>query len=500
MRSAGVTPNVVIYTTLLKGHCAAGDTPAALKLIDAMSKEDPPVVPDLRSLNTFIRGCIRVGDIEAAHSLFIQIKQKWGLEPDATSYKYCVKLLAQGLRFQDLKCLLKELRKAAGKGEEASVAVLSGLENGIALHLDVASAAAMLGKWPAAWSNLERAKEAMSKGNGEAEGGELFNQTRLKELGIEMKRLESFLRANQGGSEESSVVSPDLPSYLSRCFVFSSLLSSEDVNETPVNELAGALSRKTLSTMGGVELVRRDQTTKEEIESQYDRNLTEKGKIKWKKLFKESGGDLPLKMEICSGNGDWVAAQADSESSKANWVALELRHDRVYSIYSRMVYGSLSNLAVLGGDASSIVERNVKKETVSQVCINFPEPPHWSGNESAESKLHLLTPAFFLALWKILKSKGRLTIFSDNYLYCQSLAASLGQLSKGGKSLYKSNDKASITSGDGGHELHNGVRLYYGIPGPDSGHAVNVTSYFDRFWERGQHTERYFIAVIKVDN
>ena len=162
-----------------------------------------------------------------------------------------------------------------------------------------------------------------------------------------------------------------------------------------------------------------------------------------------------------------------------------------------MVFGRHGNLAVLGGDASKIVPERIKKGSVAQVCINFPEPPHWSGNEAAESKLHLLTPGFFRSIHKILAEKGKLTIFSDNYLYCQSLAASLGALEdRDGAKLFASNDKASCT-GDGGYETHGGVRLRYGIPGKDSGHAVNVTSYFDRFWERGQHTERYFIAVTR---
>ena len=31
----------------------------------------------------------------------------------------------------------------------------------------------------------------------------------------------------------------------------------------------------------------------------------------------------------------------------------------------------------------------------------------------------------------------------------------------------------------------------------EAGHAANVTSYFDRFWENGNKRERYFIHVRK---
>ena len=46
-------------------------------------------------------------------------------------------------------------------------------------------------------------------------------------------------------------------------------------------------------------------------------------------------------------------------------------------------------------------------------------------------------------------------------------------------------------------EFVEGIRIYHGTPSPDAGHVVKVTSYFDRFWEHGQHTERYFMVLDK---
>jgi len=45
-----------------------------------------------------------------------------------------------------------------------------------------------------------------------------------------------------------------------------------------------------------------------------------------------------VKMEICSGQGEWAAAQAKGDPS-SHWVALELRHDRV----ADTVMNSLTN-------------------------------------------------------------------------------------------------------------------------------------------------------------
>ena len=59
MRAAGCLPNVVTYTTLLKGHCAVGDLEAAAALLLQMTTSTPPVKADLRACNTFLRGARR---------------------------------------------------------------------------------------------------------------------------------------------------------------------------------------------------------------------------------------------------------------------------------------------------------------------------------------------------------------------------------------------------------------------------------------------------------
>ena len=76
------------------------------------------------------------------------------------------------------------------------------------------------------------------------------------------------------------------------------------------------------------------------------------------KIFKERGGSdapLPVRLEICSGSGDWVVAQALADAGRAHWAALELRHDRVCHIVQRALTAGAASLCVLGGDASKPV-------------------------------------------------------------------------------------------------------------------------------------------------
>ena len=84
MKVAGFPPNVIVLTTLLKGHCAVGDMPRARTLLENMASAVPPVHPDTRTLNTFMRGCVRVGDLGSARWAFSMLRT-WQLTPSHTS-------------------------------------------------------------------------------------------------------------------------------------------------------------------------------------------------------------------------------------------------------------------------------------------------------------------------------------------------------------------------------------------------------------------------------
>ena len=47
------------------------------------------------------------------------------------------------------------------------------------------------------------------------------------------------------------------------------------------------------------------------------------------------------------------------------------------------------------------------------------------------------------------------------------------------------------------HEVVDTVTIYGGYPGSDGGHVVEASSYFDRFWDKGQKSRRYFLIVKK---
>jgi len=70
---AGFEPNVVVFTTLLKGHTLVGDVASASSLLARMEQAGIP--PDVRCINTFLRGCIRVGATQEAAAVHARMAQ-----------------------------------------------------------------------------------------------------------------------------------------------------------------------------------------------------------------------------------------------------------------------------------------------------------------------------------------------------------------------------------------------------------------------------------------
>lgn len=495
MREAGHGANVVVYTTMIKGCCQAGDVSAAAELVDAMAAEEPPVRPDVRCWNTFIRGCARVGDGPRARRAFEEMQRDCAdLRPDAVTYRCVGQVLSQALRLKQARGLLRDLRCREAAGDAEAAAALTQYGAGAALEFDVAVAAALLGRRAPAAAALRRARRRAG-----GEGGGLFASMRRDDVLRECDRVAAFV-----GSEKDS----DVAAHLGRTFPFSARIETEvpAAGHPAAAELPGLLTTALRRGFGAAALFRRGVAEEAALLHRFARCFNARGRLRWDRVFapaaggakRRRGGDapapLPVKLEICSGGGDWIAAQARTERGRAAWAALELRHERVHRIFTHMAFGGLGNLAVLGGDAAQILPRHIRKASVEHVCVNFPEPPHHSGAEGAESRLHLLTPEFFRAMHRVVRTGGGVTIHSDSAAYTRSLARTAAAL-RGADERLLFESRCDV-AGCPRYDDVEGVRVYHGVPGPDCGHAVHVASYFDRFWEHGKQRERYYIALV----
>lgn len=58
------------------------------------------------------------------------------------------------------------------------------------------------------------------------------------------------------------------------------------------------------------------------------------------------GNKNPVKLEIGSGHGDWIVGKAKKFPNE-NWVAIEVRYERCYQTWSKMIFNQVSNLVIL---------------------------------------------------------------------------------------------------------------------------------------------------------
>lgn len=510
MRDHGLHPNVIVYTALLKGHCRVGDITEAARLLEGMVLENPPVTPDSRTVNTFLRGCGRAGDVDAAVSLLTKASE-WGVPLDAVSYGFVVRLTAQDLRLDSARQVTEQLATArqlrakrtsnadasepgrppclfwaAGKCKRGSsckflhdtgIVQYKGrreerehLETAALIHLNLARAAALLGRWAECRSDLDRSDEAsralrVFDDNAGTSAGTSEDASASAQLMDETERIRRFALAE---------TAPQLRSYFGMTFLFAPCGQG-----TPEHSQHRSFAEAVSRTMGA-------RGFQKQLTRRYKRCVSVSGRLRWQRIFRSRA---PVNLEICSGSGEWIVAQAQAHAD--NWAAVEIMHDRVYDIFSRMVLEGVRNLCVLRGDASHILPC-LLTGSVAHVFINFPEPPHVSGDEDAESSLHLLTKEFFQSVRDVLMPGGKLTILSDNGRYCQQLAGTVASIRQSGAPAFGQMDV------QGDFEDIDGVRLHRGLPGKDAGHVADVRSRFDQRWAQEHRTDRFFMALVKL--
>jgi len=198
-------------------------------------------------------------------------------------------------------------------------------------------------------------------------------------------------------------------------------------------------------------------------------------------------------------------AQADPHSL---WVTLELRQDRVQQTFARAACAGVDNVCVMGGDAMVVIPRHVAPNTFLRVFVNHPEPPQQTGRDSSEGR-HLLTPAFFSQVARILAPEGLFVVSTDNHWYAKFLQRQIGssglralvsvqlekeKVKRGGDKARDRDEAAPFGLLDVDHEVH----LYSGRPGKECGvPAPDASSYFDRLFRAQSEEGRYFLVLRK---
>lgn len=538
IKQSSIEPNIVVYTTLLKGFCEVGRLAEATALYSEMLEKNQH---NIRSLSTFLRGCLRTGSVSQALSVFQRSKHLLFTEVDGDGegerWQDCavvesmVSLLCRALRFDEAAQVVLDYLSTTRRDRGGGLWVLESA----GLHMLLARTCAIRGVIDEARKYLSMAQSSlqstaqmeltekmrakfhqqdMSADREKQESGALFQAHKRAQLQEDIEELEDYLATLASAQVAASLTAEQIQRIAAECYArtLGQLLWFGYNGQ-------GDLQRDGLTNMGDILL----QALREKAGLTSDRESTirdrvigalhDRKRIDLDAIFPDCTGDMPTFLEVGAGHGDWVVAQAAfhrDERRRARWMAAELRFDRCHDILCHSFFdqrqsvsaaakspSAANNLVILGGDAHRIVTQHLPSAALSGVFINYPQPPERSG--LASQGQHLLTPSFFVALHNALQQEGRLTLLTDNMPYALQLARSLAEdLPRHHFRDTKLVESAECMVQEVVRAGEQAVTVYRGQPGPDCGHNASAHSYFDRLWSHGQKRRRWFFCVQKV--
>lgn len=119
--------------------------------------------------------------------------------------------------------------------------------------------------------------------------------------------------------------------------------------------------------------------------------------------------NLPIHMEICSGNGMWIGKKAE-EFPHILWVAVERDWSRAAKILSLQKRVNLNNLYIFHTEALHLLESYIPTSTLDTVYINFPDP--WP--KLRHKKHRIVNQRFLFQLLRVLKKDASFLFSTDD--------------------------------------------------------------------------------------
>ena len=573
MRVAGHRPCVMSYTAALKAPCACGDLDAARRLLREMETDfseaavaapqaQPPAVgakrgrgaagassdwvPNVRTANTFIRGCLVAGSASDATELLARlgVDGLWSaVSPDCSTLEYVGALCAQALRLVEASRLADRLA-AEPSGAHAAARVRVG----------IARAALLLGKPKRCVAEVGAAGRLLLAANQESssrgevggvesrDGGDghaTFREHQQAEALAETRALEEL--AKDGKASKAA-----MPLLLRRVVCLRSGSGSgaaqrpaegsglaaavegalgELVRGFGLDEWRTSLNRKADGTGDAMASALRARMGR--VLGGDGKAARSAGPLNLDALFAQAetgegaadGGRTSCRLELGCGAGEWVAAQAAAAPS-ARWLALEVRRDRAYATAARLALARRSNAAVVACDATGFLEEWTRAGQLDALFVNHPEPPRQAkageagggeggdGGESGEAgeRAHMLDSRMLRAAAAALHPGGTFTIVTDNQWYAERLYDTLAAHNAFVRAQYEGGGlpaSAKVVREAAARKHGQGVQLVCAKPGAWCRHAAEASSYFDRLWQTGisvhsaKH-ERYVLHVARA--
>lgn len=126
------------------------------------------------------------------------------------------------------------------------------------------------------------------------------------------------------------------------------------------------------------------------------------------------GNTNPVIVEYCSGNGAWILEKAKL-FPQLNWVAVEMKFQRVRKIWSKVKNNNLPNLFIICGEGLLATKNYFPSCSIADIYINFPDP--WPKNRHAKNRI--IRPDFLEQAHRILHPRGSITFVTDDFGYSE---------------------------------------------------------------------------------
>jgi len=408
--------------------------------------EGSAVAPNVRTFSTMLRNCVRHADGLNADRCFEAMRQA-GVAPDAASFEYLIKT----------KCAAFDARGAWAAHSEMEREYLEATPQALAALATVSSITGDVASAEKACVAAKAAIEANGAGvvaSADGSSGDgLFSsldddEDRAENDEPERERpgpgdgnmsesVRAFLRLRNSDAARQVA---DVEAFLAR-------------GEAHVAAVAADVRAGHASASSPVKVVEGEGPV-----------------LDFRKLFR--GGKStdetrrPVKLEVCSGMGDWVVSRAAADARSADWLAIEMRRNRVRMTWAKGVRARLNNLAVLRGMAHEMLSSRVPEDSLSEIYVNYPDPPEWVGSTQC-----LVDAAFLLEAHRALaRGGGVLTLVTDDAGYAMRMCRELSR-----------RPDLFAPAAEDGKPFVSGVPEGYG------------GSYFDEMWKNGRQTDRYYM-------
>ncbi|MCH9621500.1 MAG: tRNA (guanine-N(7)-)-methyltransferase [Chlamydiia bacterium] len=123
-----------------------------------------------------------------------------------------------------------------------------------------------------------------------------------------------------------------------------------------------------------------------------------------------------IHVEICSGNGEWIAERAQ-KNPEILYFAVEKKFMRIRKIWSKMKNKGLENLIIVSGMGEDFLDHYLDRESIDEVFVNFPDP--WPKKRHAKHRI--IKESFLKPVYDVLKADGQITTTTDSKEYSEEM-------------------------------------------------------------------------------